>query len=77
MPVPEPNFSQPRKLAMLSTFGLDCTHRGLLSSAIQTNLAQTSWINLGGVTAATANPMTLSDIYGPGLRRFYRVVLSP
>jgi hypothetical protein len=43
----------------------------------KTNLAQTSWINLGSVITATTNPMTFSDNIGPDPWRFYRVVLLP
>jgi hypothetical protein len=43
----------------------------------KTNLAQSSWSNLGGVVAATTNLLTLSDNIGPDPRRFYRVMLLP
>ncbi len=42
-----------------------------------TNLAQTNWINLGGVITATNNPMTLPESAASGPERFYRVVLQP
>jgi len=42
-----------------------------------TNVAQTNWINLGGVITATANPMTYSAGLAAGPQRFYRVMLLP
>jgi hypothetical protein len=43
----------------------------------QTNVAQTSWIDLGGVITATNNPMTYSQSPVSGPARFYRVLLLP
>jgi len=42
-----------------------------------TNVAQTNWINLGGVIIATNNPMTFSESIVSGPERFYRVELLP
>ena len=41
------------------------------------NLLQGTWINVGGSVAATNTVMTNSDLIGPELSRFYRVVLLP
>src|ERR1035441_4028265 len=43
----------------------------------QTNLAQTGWIDLGGVLTATSNPMIYSQSPVSGPARFYRVLLLP
>ena len=42
-----------------------------------TNVAQTNWLNLGGVITATNNPMTFSASIVSGPERFYRVALLP
>jgi hypothetical protein len=42
-----------------------------------TNLAQTNWINLGGVITATNTSTTTNAAIASDLLRFYRVVVSP
>jgi len=43
----------------------------------QTNLLQTNWINLGSVTAATTNTLTLVDTDAISGQRFYRLSVAP
>jgi len=43
----------------------------------QTNLLQTNWINLGDVTAALTNTLTLADTNTLSARRFYRLLVIP
>jgi uncharacterized repeat protein (TIGR03803 family) len=41
-----------------------------------TNLASTSWVNLGSPILANSAVTTTSDVIGSNSQRFYRVVLS-
>jgi hypothetical protein len=77
LPVPAPAFQEPAQFN--GSIQLAWTALSGLQYQVQykTNLAQSNWINLGGVLTAATNPMTLSDNIGPDPQRFYRVVLLP
>ena len=43
----------------------------------KTNLTQTKWVDLGGVSNATSSTLTMSDSLNSSSQRFYRILLLP
>ena len=77
MPLPAPALQAPALANGTVYLAWSALPGGSHQVQYMTNLAQTSWVNLGGVGTATTNPMTNSDTTGANSRRFYRVVLLP
>jgi subtilase family serine protease len=76
-PVPPPAFQSATQSGGLLNFTWSTMPGVGYQIQYRTNLTQSGWVNLGGVTHATGPTLSASDSIGPDSKRFYRIAVSP